>query len=230
MGETSRWCSVRWRRLFLLARYAERGAVLDDSRSALRPTGAMPGICGAVVDLAAPGVVDPARAHPGFAGAGALPAHAFSSAHGVAAADAVGALSPRIPTGAGPAQAEGVNSQPAPRGQFSTGLDSRDPPARKLLKHAKGHWCSATQGSSLSPLERPAARWCYDLLADLERKPERFNTSPMTCRFVEGAVWWACAPRPDGSPASARLLSRHERRSPRGPRRRGCPGLCPREW
>jgi hypothetical protein len=60
---------------------------------------------GAVVDRSAAGIVDPARAHPGSQSEGPRPAYAVPAAHGVAAADAGGALSPRVPATPGPADA-----------------------------------------------------------------------------------------------------------------------------
>ena len=58
-----------------------------------------------LVDRPAAGVVDPARAHPRSPRPGPDPASALSSAHRVAAADARGALSPRVPATPQPAHA-----------------------------------------------------------------------------------------------------------------------------
>ena len=67
--------------------------------------GRRPASAGAVADRPAAGVVDRAGAHPRSARPGPDPASALASADRVAAADARGALSPRVPAAAQPAHA-----------------------------------------------------------------------------------------------------------------------------
>ena len=88
-----------------LGRAGRGGGVEGQEEARQDRLGRCPASAGAVVDRPAAGVVDPAGAHPRSPRPGPDAASALSSADRVAAADALGALSPRVPATAQPALA-----------------------------------------------------------------------------------------------------------------------------